>query len=138
MSHRKECDGYVRLWELSRVRGLGRWEYTSKHTSVDADAASAVASGEITALAHEIRDDSVERGRLVSNASLTGAESTEVLGSLWHYISIKLEGDAAGSCASNRDIEEDLRVLHRHRRSRTKCRRDDFSTSRCKDAESDR
>jgi hypothetical protein len=119
------------------MRQLRMQKYNSRLTSVDADATSAVASGEITALAHEIRDDSVECGGLVSNASLPSAESTEVLGSLWYDISVKLESDAARSSASNRDIEEDLRVLHRHRRSTTKCKRNDLSASYCKDACSD-
>ena len=82
-------------------------------TSIDTDATGAIASGEITTLAHEVRDHSVECRRLVSNAGLSSAESAEVLGSLWDNVSIKLESNAALSFACNGNVEEDGGVLHR-------------------------
>jgi hypothetical protein len=41
-----------------------------------------VATGEVTALEHELRDDTVESRTSISEALLTSAESTEVFGSL--------------------------------------------------------
>ena len=50
--------------------------------AVDALAASAVALGEVTALNHELLDDTVEVGALVAVALLAGSKGTEVLSSL--------------------------------------------------------
>jgi len=50
--------------------------------AVDALAASAVALGEVTALDHELLDDTVEVGALVAEALLAGSKGTEVLSSL--------------------------------------------------------
>ena len=55
-----------------------------------------VATGEIASLKHELRDDAVEGRASVSEALLTSAESTEVLGSLWDYFIVELELDATG------------------------------------------
>lgn len=55
-----------------------------------------VATGEVTSLKHELRNDSVERRTSVSESLLASAESTEVLGSLWDYIIVKGEVDATG------------------------------------------
>ena len=54
-----------------------------------------VATGEVTALQHELGDDAVELGALVAEALLAGAEGTEVLGRLGDYIVVELEVDAA-------------------------------------------
>lgn len=50
--------------------------------AVDALAASAVALGEVTALDHELLDNTVEVGALVAVALLAGSKGTEVLSSL--------------------------------------------------------
>ena len=55
-----------------------------------------VATGEVTALKHELRDNAVEGRTSVSEALLAGAESTEVLSGLWDYIVVEVEVDAAG------------------------------------------
>lgn len=54
-----------------------------------------VTTGEVTTLKHEIRDDAVERGALVAEALLAGAESAEVLSSLRDDGVVELEVDAA-------------------------------------------
>lgn len=54
-----------------------------------------VTTGEVTALKHEIRNDAVERGALVPEALLAGAESAEVLSSLGDDRVVELEVDAA-------------------------------------------
>lgn len=50
--------------------------------AVDTLAASAVALGEVTALDHELLDNTVEAGALVAVALLAGSKGTEVLSSL--------------------------------------------------------
>ena len=50
--------------------------------AVDGLAPSAVVVGEVTTLAHEVGDDTVEGGALVSEPLLSSAESSEVLSSL--------------------------------------------------------
>jgi hypothetical protein len=54
-----------------------------------------VATGEVTALKHELRDNAVEGRTSISEALLAGAESTEVLSGLWDYIVVEVEVDAA-------------------------------------------
>lgn len=59
--------------------------------AVDRLAAGAVVVGEVTALAHEVRDDTVEGGRLVAESLLAGAQRTEVLGGLRHNVAAQLK-----------------------------------------------
>lgn len=61
-----------------------------------------VATGEVTALEHELGDDTVEGGALVPEAVLAGAEFQEVAGGLRDNIVVELEVDAARlSCDAN-------------------------------------
>ena len=53
-----------------------------------------VATGEVTALKHELRDNAVEGRISVAEALLAGAESTEVLGSLGNDIIVEDKVDA--------------------------------------------
>ena len=53
-----------------------------------------VATGEVTALKHELRDDAVEGRASVSETLLAGAESAEVLSSLWDQIIVETENYA--------------------------------------------
>jgi hypothetical protein len=53
-----------------------------------------VATGEVTALKHELRDDTVEFGAIISKALLASAESTEVLSCLGDVFVEELEVDA--------------------------------------------
>ena len=54
----------------------------SELLAVDGLSTGAVSTSEITTLKHELRDDTVERGALVAEALLTGAQSAEVLSGL--------------------------------------------------------
>jgi len=54
-----------------------------------------VATGEVTPLKHELRDDAVEGRASVSEALFAGAECTEVLDRLWDFILIEIEVDTA-------------------------------------------
>lgn len=55
-----------------------------------------VATGEVTTLEHELRDDAVESGALVAEALLASAESTEVLDGLRDGLVVEVEVDATG------------------------------------------
>jgi len=63
-----------------------------------------IATGEVTTLKHELRDDTVEFGALVSKTLLASAESTEILSCLGDDVVEDLEVDAtvlfcrAGKC----------------------------------------
>lgn len=61
--------------------------------SIDGLASSAVVVGEVTALAHEVRDDAMESRALESVALLAGAQSTEVFACLRSNIGAKLKRD---------------------------------------------
>lgn len=54
-----------------------------------------IAAGEVTALEHEVWDDTVELGSRVAETLLAGAESTEVLDGLGNGVVEELEVDAA-------------------------------------------
>ena len=55
-----------------------------KLVAVDRFATGAVVVGEVASLAHEPRNDTVERRAFVAEARLASAELSKVLGSLWH------------------------------------------------------
>lgn len=55
-----------------------------------------VATGEVTTLEHELRDDAVEGRAGVAEALLAGAESAEVLSGLGDNVVVEVEVDAAG------------------------------------------
>ena len=55
---------------------------------------SYVATGEVTALEHELRDDAVEGGLSVAETLLASAESTEVLAGSWDNVIVEVEVDA--------------------------------------------
>jgi len=65
--------------------------------TIDGLATSAVATGEVTTLEHEVRDDTVELGARVAEALLASAESAEVLDGLGDNVIEELEVDAAGA-----------------------------------------
>jgi hypothetical protein len=84
--------------------------------AVDGLAASAVASGEVATLSHELSNDSVEAAALVveglaglADALLTGAESSEVLRGDGG-VGEELELDAASGLTTDRNVEEYFRV----------------------------
>ena len=86
-------------------------------TTVDGCATSAVHGSEVSALGHEVGDDSVEGAVLEVERDTSGglsllacAESAEVLRGLW-CVSVELDGNAAGCLSTDRDVVEDLGVL---------------------------
>src|ERR1700733_2450781 len=57
-----------------------------------------IATSKVTTLKHELRDDTVEFGALVSKALLASAESTEILSGLGDDVVEELEVDATVLC----------------------------------------
>ena len=85
------------------------WE----HFPIDALPAPAVTSGKVTALAHELGDDTVEMAAFVvqrlprlAHTLLTGAQSKEIHRGLWSHISAKHKYNAANVLASDLDVKE--------------------------------
>ena len=78
--------------DFTRGNGTGG---TSKLLAIDRLAASPVAPGEVSALEHELRDDAVETGALVTLTLGELAELTEVLGGLGNISLVEVEVDAA-------------------------------------------
>jgi len=68
-----------------------QWEaFIFKLGSIDRFASSAVVVGEVTSLAHEVGDNTVEDAVLVSKSLLSGAQGTEILGGLRYNIGPQL------------------------------------------------
>lgn len=59
--------------------------------AVDRLAAGAVVVGEVAALAHEVRDDAVERRALVPEALLSCAERAEIFRCFRYHVAAQLE-----------------------------------------------
>jgi len=78
--------------------------------AVDRLATSSVVVGEVTTLAHEVRDDAVEAGALEAESFLASAQSTEVLGSLWHYFGSQLHDNPANFRTVTGHVEENSRA----------------------------
>jgi hypothetical protein len=64
--------------------------------TVDGLATSAVATGEVTTLKHELGDDTVEGGALVAEARSVGAQVLEVLGGLGDDVVVEGEVNETG------------------------------------------
>jgi len=93
--------------------------FVRKLRAVNGLTSGAVSGGEVSALAHEVGDDAVERGSLVveglaaaAYSLLAGAEGAEVLGCAGSGVREELHDYAACGLASDGHVEEDLRVGH--------------------------
>jgi len=74
--------------------------------AVDGLAAGSVLSGEVTALAHETGDHSMEGRAFVSEAFLTSTQSSEVLHSLWYNIVVHFKNNSTRWLTANGHIEK--------------------------------
>lgn len=104
VGHREETGAIVLKLEVL-VLELG---------SVDRLTTSTVSSSKVTALKHELRDDTVENAPLIMEAValLASAKGAEIFGSLRDDIGKELEGDAADLIAVGSNVEEDNGVGH--------------------------
>jgi hypothetical protein len=91
--------GTVGVW-TSVGHGQQTWSVVSlskvlvsKLLTVDGLTTGTITSGEVTTLQHELWDDSVEWGTLVTKTLLTSTQSSEVLSSLWDNVVVQLEDD---------------------------------------------
>lgn len=98
--------------------------------AVDGFTAGAVATGEITALKHELGDDTMEAGTAVAETLLSGAKSAKVFGSLWDDVVVEIEDDAGGRAIVDGNVEVALRVGRRSRSTSTGSRCRSFNWSR--------
>jgi len=76
--------------------------------AVDRLAAGTITLGEVTALAHEVCDHSVERGSGKAEALLASAECSEVFGSLWDDVLSEGHLDSAESGTVCGHVEENF------------------------------
>jgi len=74
--------------------------------SVDALSTGTVVVCEVTSLAHEVWDDTMERAALEAKALLSGAQSTEVLCSLGDYVGTQLHDDLANRLTAGCHVKE--------------------------------
>ena len=77
-----------------------------KLVSVDRLSSSAVSSREVSALAHEVGDDTMEGGSLEPEPLLSSAQSTEVLTGLGNNISSQLHNHLGDGGTVSGDIKE--------------------------------
>lgn len=80
--------------------------------TVNATTTSPIVIGEITSLAHELRDDAVEGATLVGSSLMTHTQGTEVLGSLGDHIGKQLKGNATQVGTIGGNVKENLGVGH--------------------------
>merc|ERR1740117_750540 len=85
---------------------LQRKVLVSKLLAINGLPASAVVVCEVTALAHETRDDTMEDTVREAKARLTRAELTEIFCGLWHFVSAELHDHPSGCLASNAHVKE--------------------------------
>lgn len=84
-----------------------------KLPAVDGLSTSSIVVSEVSSLAHELGDDSVESGAFISETMFSCAERTEVLCSFGHNFCIELEGYSAQRLVVCRDVEVNQRVTVR-------------------------
>lgn len=87
----------VLIRELLTVDGLttGALLRSVSRTLEDSSTSAHVATGEVTTLEHELRDDAVEGRALVTETVLASAQLAEVAGGLGNDIVVEVEVDAA-------------------------------------------
>lgn len=71
-------------------------------------ATSAIALGEVTTLDHELLDNTVEGGTLITKALLASSKGSEVLSGLRDSLSIEAKDDAAELLIALLNVEVDL------------------------------
>jgi len=98
--------------ENSRSGVLPDEVFIGEFVTVNGLAPGAVASGEVTALAHEPGDDAMESRAFVSEAFLARAKSAEILGRLGADVRVERHDDASGRLTADRHIEKYVDFRH--------------------------
>ena len=80
----------------------------SKLGAINGLTSGTVAVGEVTSLAHEVGDHTVERGSLETKTLFSGAKGAEVLSGLWNHIRAKLHDNSADGLTTGSHIEKAL------------------------------
>jgi len=62
-----------------------------KLVSIDRFSSSAIMVGEITTLAHEVRNDPMENASFISKTFFTSTQSTEIFSCFWYNITTELK-----------------------------------------------
>lgn len=83
-----------------------------KLVAIDGLSTSAIVVREVTTLAHELGDDTVERGSLEAKTTLAGAESAEIFSSARHYVGTQLHDDSSAVDIVDGNIKKAFRVGH--------------------------
>jgi hypothetical protein len=71
---------------------------------MDRECNSYVATGEVTSLKHELRNDTVEGRASVSEALLASAKSTEVLNGPWDFVFEEVEYDSTALLCNRKHV----------------------------------
>jgi len=84
----------------------------SELAAIDGLATSAVVVGEVSTLAHEVGDDTVENAAFVAKALLASAKGAEVFSGLGNNVAPQLNHDPAGGLAVDGHIKVHARKTH--------------------------
>ena len=105
----------VRHAQLPAFRVLDSEGFVGKLLAVNALAARSVAICKVSSLAHEARNDSVERAAFVmqglaslADTLVAGAQRSEVLHRFWTHAAEQVHLHATSRLAPDADIEEDF------------------------------
>ena len=103
----------VLILELVTVDGLSTSTYrkVSPHRSNVSRNLLTITLSEVTALNHEVLDNTVEGRALVAEALLASSESAEVLGGLGHRLAVQPDDDASQWLIAMSDVKVDLLML---------------------------
>merc|ERR1712241_112050 len=83
-----------------------------KFVPVDGLAAGAIASREVSALAHELGNDTMKRASFITITVLSAAKFLEIAHCFWDVLFVEIHDNTTFLFASDTDVEEDLRIGH--------------------------
>ena len=110
--------------ESSVLSSLSLEALISELSSVDRLSSTSISRGEVSSLAHEVGDDTVELGSLVGQTSrvVSAAQRAEVLSGLGNNVIVELKGEASSGLSTNGNVEEYFLLKQRQSRTEQKCR----------------
>ncbi len=104
-SSKTGCNEAISFSAPPREADMERLSLTLELLAIDGLSTGAVAAGEVSTLKHEVGDDTVEGGALVTETVLAGGELAEVTCRLGDDVVVEPEDDATGGLVVNRDVE---------------------------------